>query len=90
MQLFNIHITENSILKTPSSPLGINTPNFIGQYCITDDNLVFFAKGLTKNDWIQASGGSSELEQRIADIEQEIAGQRVRGIDIANSLLKKL
>ena len=42
-----IHLTRSDIKQYGMSPVGVVTPMYIGQYCITDDNKVYFAKGLT-------------------------------------------
>ena len=50
-----IHLTRDDI-KYSGNPIGDIVPEFIGQYCITTDNKIFFANGLTSQDWIEASG----------------------------------
>ena len=57
-----IHLTRSDIKQYGMSPVGVVTPMYIGQYCITDDNKVYFAKGLTSNDWIEASGSGGAVE----------------------------
>jgi len=58
-----IHLTRSDIKQYGMSPVGVVTPMYIGQYCITDDNKVYFAKGLTSNDWIEASGNNDALDE---------------------------
>ena len=75
-----IHLTRSDIKQYDMNPTGIVTPMYIGQYCITDDNKycitddnkVFFANGLTSNDWIEASGGVSKDE--FNNLVNEISG----------------
>ena len=56
----NIHITRNNIAAGELDPVGNITPKFIGQqYIMTSEDKVFFAKGLTSEDWIEASSGGS-------------------------------
>ena len=56
------HLTREGIKQYGMSPLGIVTPEYIGQYCMTEDNKVYFANGITSNDWIEASGSGGNLE----------------------------
>ena len=71
-----IHLTRSDIKQYDMNPTGIVTPMYIGQYCITDDNKycitddnkVFFANGLTSNDWIEASGNNDTLDEILNEI----------------------
>ena len=66
-----IHLTRDDI-KYTSNPIGNLVPEYVGQYCITSDNKVYFAKGLTSQDWIEASGGVSKDE--FNNLVNEISG----------------
>lgn len=51
-----IHITRNNLLVGSSSPVGVITPDFMGQEYAYDDGVVkkiFKAKGLTSDDWLE-------------------------------------
>lgn len=63
-----IHLTRSDIKQYGMSPVGVVTPMYIGQYCITDDNKVYFAKGLTSEDWIEASGNNDALDGVLQEI----------------------
>lgn len=116
-----IHLTREDIkFITQETPVGFLVPEFIGQQCLTNGNKVFFANGMTNQDWIESSGSCDaddaieELAQQlnntnvtlqetveqlnstdatvneIAEQLREINNQRLRGIEIANSMLGKL
>lgn len=64
-----IHLTRDDI-KYTSNPVGNLVPEYVGQYCITDDNKIFFSNGLTSQDWIKASGDKEELDDLSARVEE--------------------
>ena len=72
--MLKIHLTRNDIKKYNTSPLGLVVPEFIGQYWITDDNKVYFAKGLTSLDWIEASASGGVSEDEFNNLVNEISG----------------
>ena len=76
--MLKIHLTRNDIKKYNTSPLGLVVPEFIGQYWITDDNKVYFAKGLTSLDWIEASGNNDAL-----------SGENIKVLDDPDSITIK-
>lgn len=86
--MLKIHLTRNDIKKYNTSPLGLVVPEFIGQYCITDDNKVYFAKGLTSQDWIEASGGVSKEE--FNNLANEINGSKSSLCNSLSNLINKL
>ena len=57
-----IHLTRDDI-KYTSNPIGNLVTDYVGQYCITNDNKVFFANGFTSNDWIEAGGSGLVAEE---------------------------
>ena len=54
-----IHLTRSNVKQYGMSPIGVVTPEYIGQYCMTNDK-VFFANGLTKDNWVEV--GSSIID----------------------------
>lgn len=67
----NIHITRNNTLTGEFSPKGLVVPKYIGQQFIdTLNDRIYTAKGLDADSWIEASGGSSDinLEPTINDV----------------------
>lgn len=89
-----IHVTRNNTLTGDNSPVGIITPDFIGQqYIMASQDKVFFAKGTTNQDWIEGSGSSNANDavlEEIAEQLKEINNQRLRGIEAINSIIEKL
>lgn len=83
-----IHLTRSDIKQYGMSPVGVVTPMYIGQYCITDDNKVYFAKGLTSNDWIEASGGVSREE--FEGLASELNGTKSLLCNSLTNLINKL
>lgn len=51
----NIHLTRDDVIYSDVNPIGNEIPDFIGQICITGDDKVFFANGLTNINWIESS-----------------------------------
>ena len=82
-----IHLTRDDI-KYSSNPIGDIVPEFIGQYCLTTDNKIFFAKGLTSQDWIEASGGVSKEE--FNNLANEVSGAKSFLQDSIIDLINKL
>ena len=67
-----IHITRHNTLTGESSPVGIITPQFIGQEYITKDKRVFKATGLTKTDWINL-GENYTTKAELHEIKEDLS-----------------
>ena len=60
----NIHVTRNNVICGDKDPI-INKviPKFVGQqYIMINTDQVFFAKGTTHNDWIEASSSIDDID----------------------------
>lgn len=88
-----IHLTRDDI-KNIDNPINNLVPDFIGQYCITTDGKVYYAKGLTSQDWILATVDVSNLSTKEQlnllniNMNKEI-DELTRRIDILESLIKE-
>lgn len=59
MNKLNTHLTRNGVLTGQSSPVGVISPQFIGQHYIQDDGEVYVSYGLNSNAWNKLQSGDS-------------------------------
>lgn len=67
----------NNMINGSGSPIGVITPDFIGQtYIDTVSHIVYFSKGLTNADWIISVGTTAVVKQAIGTSTEDVMSQK--------------